>query len=60
MEESDIQSQHQPRKRFGQNFLTDEGVITQIADAINPRPTDHLVEIGPGLGALTEALIGSD
>ncbi|TGD72488.1 16S rRNA (adenine(1518)-N(6)/adenine(1519)-N(6))-dimethyltransferase RsmA [Mangrovimicrobium sediminis] len=48
-----------PRKRFGQNFLTDHGVIEAIAAAIHPSETDHLVEIGPGRGALTEALAPS-
>lgn len=48
--------EHRARKRFGQNFLTDEGVINQIVSAIAPRETDHLVEIGPGLAALTERL----
>ena len=47
---------HIPRKRFGQNFLTDHGVIGRIADAIAVREEDHLVEIGPGQGALTEML----
>ncbi len=47
---------HTPRKRFGQNFLTDPAVINRIASAISPRSTDHLVEIGPGQGALTETL----
>lgn len=50
---------HIPRKRFGQNFLTDDGVISQIANAIYPQPADHLVEIGPGQGALTHALVSS-
>ena len=50
---------HQPRKRFGQNFLRDESVIEAIARAIAPDETDHLVEIGPGEGALTQALITS-
>ena len=50
---------HTPRKRFGQNFLRDEGVIGRIAAAIQPTESDHLVEIGPGEGALTEALITS-
>ncbi len=50
---------HQPRKRFGQNFLRDEGVIDDIERAIAATPSDHLVEIGPGEGALTQALIGS-
>ncbi|MBN7797794.1 16S rRNA (adenine(1518)-N(6)/adenine(1519)-N(6))-dimethyltransferase RsmA [Parahaliea mediterranea] len=50
---------HTPRKRFGQNFLRDEGVISRIADAIHPQKGEHLVEIGPGQGALTEALVTS-
>ena len=49
--------QHRPRKRFGQNFLRDEGVVSRIASAIAPRAGDHLVEIGPGEGALTQALL---
>jgi 16S rRNA (adenine1518-N6/adenine1519-N6)-dimethyltransferase len=48
---------HKPRKRFGQNFLCDEGVVSRIAAAIAPRAGDHLVEIGPGEGALTTALL---
>jgi 16S rRNA (adenine1518-N6/adenine1519-N6)-dimethyltransferase len=48
---------HVPRKRFGQNFLVDRSVIARIVDAIAPKPTDNLVEIGPGLGALTGALL---
>lgn len=48
---------HIPRKRFGQHFLTDEGIIHAIVDAIHPRPDDTLVEIGPGLGALTRPLL---
>jgi 16S rRNA (adenine1518-N6/adenine1519-N6)-dimethyltransferase len=50
-------TEHQPRKRFGQNFLRDEGVIDRIVSAIHPREGDHLVEIGPGQGALTELLV---
>ena len=50
---------HIPRKRFGQNFLRDESVIEAIARAVAPAAEDHLVEIGPGEGALTQALIGS-
>ncbi|OBX84698.1 16S rRNA (adenine(1518)-N(6)/adenine(1519)-N(6))-dimethyltransferase RsmA [Faucicola atlantae] len=50
---------HQPRKRFGQNFLHDAGVIGQIVDAIAPNPDDLLLEIGPGMGALTEPLLDS-
>ena len=49
---------HFARKRFGQNFLVDTGVIDRIVDAIRPQRTDRIVEIGPGLGALTGPLIG--
>ena len=48
---------HRPRKRFGQNFLADSGYAARIVAAIDPRPGDNIVEIGPGLGALTAALI---
>lgn len=48
---------HQARKRFGQNFLHDAGVIERIVRSINPQPDDAMVEIGPGLGALTEELL---
>jgi 16S rRNA (adenine1518-N6/adenine1519-N6)-dimethyltransferase len=48
---------HPPRKRFGQNFLADRHYVARIVDAVDPAPGDNLVEIGPGLGALTNALI---
>ena len=48
---------HQAKKRFGQNFLHNETVISRIVDAINPEPNENLIEIGPGLGALTEPVI---
>lgn len=48
---------HIPRKRFGQHFLVDEGIIHAIVNAIHPRPDEVLVEIGPGLGALTKPLL---
>lgn len=48
---------HRPRKRFGQNFLHDPGVIRGIVAAIHPRAGEHMVEIGPGLGALTAPLM---
>ena len=48
---------HQPRKRFGQHFLADRGVIDDIVAAIDPRPGEPLIEIGPGLGALTLPLV---
>jgi 16S rRNA (adenine1518-N6/adenine1519-N6)-dimethyltransferase len=50
---------HQARKRFGQNFLQDSGVIHRIIRAISPKTGEHLVEIGPGLGALTEELLAA-
>ncbi len=48
---------HRPRKRFGQNFLHDPGIIRRIVAAIAPQPGEHLVEIGPGLGALTREVL---
>lgn len=48
---------HRPRKRFGQNFLHDPGIIRRLVETIAPRPGDHLVEIGPGRGALTSPLL---
>jgi len=48
---------HQAKKRFGQNFLHDAAIISDIVDAINPEPGENLVEIGPGLAALTEPVI---
>jgi 16S rRNA (adenine1518-N6/adenine1519-N6)-dimethyltransferase len=50
---------HRARKRFGQNFLTDSGIIHSIGRAVGASVNDHLVEIGPGKGALTAELIGS-
>jgi 16S rRNA (adenine1518-N6/adenine1519-N6)-dimethyltransferase len=48
---------HVAKKRFGQNFLTDQAVIGSLIDAISPQPDDLMVEIGPGLGALTKPLM---
>ncbi len=48
---------HRPRKRFGQHFLHDSDVIRLIVTAIAPRPGDRILEIGPGLGALTGPLL---
>jgi 16S rRNA (adenine1518-N6/adenine1519-N6)-dimethyltransferase len=48
---------HIPRKRFGQNFLTDQAVLHDIIAAINPQPDDVMVEIGPGLAAMTRLLL---
>jgi len=48
---------HQAKKRFGQNFLVDEQIISEIISAIRPRTENNIVEIGPGLGALTRPLL---
>ena len=53
------QYQHRARKRFGQNFLHDAGVIDRILRAIHAREGERLLEIGPGQGALTEGLLDS-
>lgn len=50
-------SGHKARKRFGQNFLEDPYTIQQIVSTINPQADDRVVEIGPGLGALTQPII---
>jgi 16S rRNA (adenine1518-N6/adenine1519-N6)-dimethyltransferase len=48
---------HIPRKRFGQHFLTDSGIVEAIVSEIAPRPGQAMVEIGPGLAALTQPLL---
>jgi 16S rRNA (adenine1518-N6/adenine1519-N6)-dimethyltransferase len=48
---------HTPRKRFGQHFLTDRGIIEDIVQAISPQAGQAMVEIGPGLAALTQPLV---
>jgi 16S rRNA (adenine1518-N6/adenine1519-N6)-dimethyltransferase len=53
-------SELRARKRFGQNFLRDESIIRRIVAAIRPRPDEQLLEIGPGRGALTGALLARD
>lgn len=50
-------SAHKAKKKFGQNFLVDEQIIADIISAIRPEPSDNMVEIGPGLGALTRPLL---
>ncbi|MGB0662201.1 MAG: 16S rRNA (adenine(1518)-N(6)/adenine(1519)-N(6))-dimethyltransferase RsmA [Pontibacterium sp.] len=50
---------HKARKRFGQNFLQEPNIIRRIISAIYPKDDDHLVEIGPGLGAITEELLAA-
>ena len=49
--------QHKPRKRFGQNFLHDQFVISKIVSAVKPTSNDHFIEIGPGLGAITASVL---
>lgn len=49
--------EHRPRRRFGQNFLHDPHFVRRCLAAIAPQPDDHMVEIGPGLGALTAPLL---
>ncbi len=51
-------SSHRPRKRFGQHFLHERGIIQRIVTAFDPKPSDHVVEIGPGEGVLTRELAG--
>jgi 16S rRNA (adenine1518-N6/adenine1519-N6)-dimethyltransferase len=48
---------HHPRKRFGQHFLVDFNIIDKIVAAIHPKRDQHVIEIGPGEGALTQALV---
>ena len=48
---------HIPRKRFGQHFLSDQAIIESIVQAIDPAPGQPMVEIGPGLAALTQPLV---
>ena len=48
---------HIARKRFGQHFLSDAGVVDAIVREIAPQPGDAMVEIGPGLAALTQPLV---
>jgi 16S rRNA (adenine1518-N6/adenine1519-N6)-dimethyltransferase len=50
-------SSHVPRKRFGQHFLVDRRTLERIVAALDPQPGDNIVEIGPGLGALTGPLL---
>ena len=48
---------HQPRKRFGQNFLNDPYIVQRIIAAFQPKHGQHVLEIGPGLGVLTTQLL---
>jgi len=53
------QDSHRARKRFGQNFLVRPDLIQAIVQAVNPSPDDAVIEIGPGLGAITEPLVNA-
>jgi 16S rRNA (adenine1518-N6/adenine1519-N6)-dimethyltransferase len=53
------ESQHKARKRFGQNFLIDHGIIRDIVRSVHPKKEDLIVEIGPGKGAITQLLADS-
>ena len=55
-----VPPKHRARKRFGQNFLRDPAVIDRITTEIAPRPGEHLVEIGPGQGALQAPTLGNE
>jgi len=50
-------STHRAKKRFGQNFLHDEGIINRIVRSINAKEGDNILEIGPGLGAITKQIL---
>jgi 16S rRNA (adenine1518-N6/adenine1519-N6)-dimethyltransferase len=52
-----VRTVHKAKKKFGQNFLVDEQIIADIVNAIRPEPDDNMVEIGPGLCALTRPLL---
>ncbi len=52
-----LKLKHIPKKRFGQHFLVDAGTIDAIVQAINPKPGQRIVEIGPGQAALTQPLV---
>lgn len=49
--------EHRAKKRFGQNFLRDQNLIDRIVRSVNPQTDDFIVEIGPGLGAITQPLL---
>lgn len=55
---SEFNQPHRPRKALGQHFLHDANILNKIVAAIAPQSDDHIVEIGPGLGALTRPLLG--
>lgn len=57
---SDHKFNHQARKRFGQNFLTDSSILEKIVKAVAPNSVDKIIEIGPGQGALTDLIINND
>ncbi|MCJ2163895.1 MULTISPECIES: 16S rRNA (adenine(1518)-N(6)/adenine(1519)-N(6))-dimethyltransferase RsmA [unclassified Pseudodesulfovibrio] len=54
---SDARPHHRAKKSLGQNFLTDQNICRKIVNALDPLEDDHIIEIGPGRGALTEHLV---
>ena len=52
-------SGHHARKRFGQHWLRDDSVLQRIVEAADLQPTDRVLEVGPGRGALTERLLAA-
>ncbi|MAY02856.1 MAG: 16S rRNA (adenine(1518)-N(6)/adenine(1519)-N(6))-dimethyltransferase [Gammaproteobacteria bacterium] len=56
---TDMNIRHRPRKRFGQNFLSDRNIVAKIIQALGAGPQDHVIEIGPGQGVLTGELLAS-
>ena len=52
-----MEKHFKPRKQLGQHFLIDDQVIHQIVVAVHPQPEDQIIEIGPGFGALTTAIL---
>ena len=57
MAKQNTPTEHRARKRFGQNFLVDEGIIRHIVRSIHPKEEHNIVEIGPGQGAITAPLL---
>src|ERR1043165_1171497 len=57
VDSSEVRNAHRPSKRLGQNFLKNPQVINRIIEALSPGPDETVIEIGPGLGELTERLI---
>lgn len=59
MSNKHLPTRHQAKKRFGQNFLVDQGIINHIVRSVSPKEDDNIVEIGPGQGAITGIILDS-